>query len=379
MNKSLVKKMVLYGSLILSVTACGGSGGSSAATTTVPAVSITYQPSVFASLPASSTPGSLIQGQDGNFYFATTIPAAIYKMTPAGVVTPLYVFDTTVLDSLFSFIQGSDGNFYGTASDGGANNFGGIFKVTPAGVGAVLYSFVGFTPPGQLIQGSDGNLYGITGVSGSGATPDGSVYKLTTTGNLTVLYAPTSYAEAVHALVQGNDGNLYLTSNYLLKMTTAGVLTTLGSVPLANSPTTLLQATNGNFYSLASGGPNNYGTIVQISPSGTETVLYAFTEEGYCPADGVPGEVICLGPEPMQLVQGSDGNFYGTALWGASTANDLGTAGFIFQMTPTGVVTTLYAYDMNDFYADSLITGSNGNLYGMSSLGGQVNIFTIGL
>jgi uncharacterized repeat protein (TIGR03803 family) len=64
-------------------------------------------------------------------------------------------------------IQGSDGNFYGTTLNGGANDRGIVFKLTPAGLETVLYSFTGGPgdgdePQGGLVEGCDRRLYGTT-------------------------------------------------------------------------------------------------------------------------------------------------------------------------------------------------------------------------
>ncbi len=87
-------------------------------------------------------------------------------------------------------IQGSDGNFYGTTYFGGANGFGTVFKVTPSGTETVLYSFAGGSdgehPYAGVIQGSDGNFYGTTYQGGTGGY--GTVFKLTPSGTETVLY-----------------------------------------------------------------------------------------------------------------------------------------------------------------------------------------------
>src|SRR3954470_3496223 len=69
--------------------------------------------------------------------------------------------------SYAALVQGSDGDFYGTASEGGFNDFGTVFKVTSAGSLTVLYHFRlqpgnGVVPFGGLIQGGDGNFYGTT-------------------------------------------------------------------------------------------------------------------------------------------------------------------------------------------------------------------------
>lgn len=79
---------------------------------------------------------------------------------------------------------------------------------------------------------------------------------------------------------------------------------------MKNSPNyELIQGKDGNFYGTTSiGGTNDRGTIFKLTPEGIETVLYSFT--------GGPGD----GDQPKgNLVQGSDGNLYGTTFYGGAT------------------------------------------------------------
>ena len=64
----------------------------------------------------------------------------------------------------------------------------------------------------------------------------------------------------------------------------------------------LVQGTDGNFYgTTSSGGANNNGTVFKITPSGTVTILHNFAGP---PTDG--------NDPTAELIQASDGNFYGT-------------------------------------------------------------------
>src|SRR5205807_1108721 len=89
-----------------------------------------------------------------------------------------------------------------------------------------------------------------------------------------------------------------------------------GSLPFAG----LIQSTDGNLYGTTSqGGGSDLGTVFKISPNGVLTTLVQFSYAG------------TKGSQPeADLIEGSDGNFYGTTLQGG--ANDLGT---VFKMTPT--------------------------------------------
>jgi len=85
----------------------------------------------------------------------------------------------------------------------------------------------------------------------------------------------------------------------------------------------LLQASDGNFYGITTqNGSYGNGAIVRITPAGLETVVYSF-------GNGADGQ------NPLgSLIQGSDGNFYGTTNVGGAQH-----AGTVFKVTPTGVET----------------------------------------
>jgi uncharacterized repeat protein (TIGR03803 family) len=101
----------------------------------------------------------------------------------------------------------------------------------------------------------------------------------------------------------------------------------------------LIQATDGNFYGTTSaGGAPGYGTLYQITPSGTLTVLHAFTyNEGR--------------PMPEALVQATDGNLYGTVTCSpAIPPLSPGVPGIpafpgaVFKITMTGTVTFFHTF-----------------------------------
>jgi len=144
----------------------------------------------------------------------------------------------------------------------------------------------------------------------------------------------------------------------------------------ANPQSALIQATDGNFYgTAAAGGPNQgcgssfgCGTVYKITPTGTITSFYSFCSQPNC-ADG---------DFPVgALIQGTDGNFYGTTSSGGTSTNcDLG-CGTVFMLTPTGTLTTLYNFcsltnctDGSQPFAGSLVYGLDGNFYGTTSSGG---------
>jgi len=363
----------------------------------------------------------LVQGSDGNFYGTTGGGGAngygtVFKMTPAGALTTLVNFTddgatNKGAEPRAGLVLGSDGNFYGTTQGGGASGFGTVFKMTPAGALTTLVEFTGngatnagSGPTAGLVQSiDDGNFYGTT--SGGGANGDGTIFKMTPAGVLTTLvefiyYGPTNEdaspvagegASPVAGLVQGSDGNFYGTTESgggppvypnvdvgtIFKMTPAGVLTTLVEFTIdgatnkgANPRAGLVLGSDGNFYGTTTiGGANDFGTVFKMTPAGALTTLVEFTGNGATNAGRYPG---------AGLVQGSDGNFYGTTDMGG--ANDEGT---VFSITPAGVLTTLVSFtgngatDQGSSPQAGLVQGSNGNFYGTTTQGGADGAGTV--
>jgi uncharacterized repeat protein (TIGR03803 family) len=336
----------------------GGSSGSG----TVFQVSLSGSYTSLYSFGSSSGDGSrpyagLVQGSDGNFYGTTlyggthSSSGTVFRISSSGNYTNLYSFGSSPIDGRLpsgGLVQGSDGNFYGTTSSGGTgtNNIpevagGTVYRISPSGTYTSLYSFGsslvdGFAPSGGLVQGSDGNFYGTTGNGGTNiACGCGTVYRISPSGAHATLYSFNGYPSPdgyypKGSLVQGSDGNFYGTTGSggtngngtVFRISPSGSYTSLytfagspgdGSTPWAG----LVQGSDGNFYGTTyNGGPGSIGTVFRISPNGNETNLYSFT--GYVFDGRWPSAV---------LVQGSDGNFYGT-----TTAGGGGGSGTVFEM-----------------------------------------------
>jgi uncharacterized repeat protein (TIGR03803 family) len=128
----------------------------------------------------------------------------------------------------------------------------------------------------------------------------------------------------------------------------------------------LVQGTDGNLYGTTYVSTGSGGTIFKITTKGVLSTLYTF-----CP-DGEP----CLnGAQPEAgLVLATDGDFYGTTMNGG--ANNFGT---VFQVTSAGKLTTLHSFDSTDGASPEvgLIQATNGELFGTTSIGGSGDVGTI--
>ena len=311
--------------------------------------------------------------------------AATAISLPAQTFTPLLAFDFANGGAPEApLVQGTDGDLYGTTGYGGANTWGTVFKITPSGTLTSLYSFCSQTnctdgriPLAGLVQGTDGNFYGTTseGVE-QGCTiinGCGTVFKITPAGALTTLYSFSTGVQPRGALVQAPNGDFYGTTNStVFKITPSGTLTALYTFCSqmncldGSSPNGLILAASGDFYGTTeSGGANNFGTVFKLTPSGELTTLHSFCAQGAYPTCS-DGESPYAG-----LVQATNGDFYGTTGYGGTNG-----AGTVFEITPAGTLTTLYAFCSQSQCADgdnplaALIQTSNGDFYGTTSYGG---------
>jgi len=222
-------------------------------------------------------------------------------------VRTLYTFGFTAEDGSgpeAGVVLGSDGNLYGVTAGGGpnwvntGNNLGAgiFFKLTPAGAETVTWNFGagmdGQNPSGDLAVDAGGNFYGTT--TAGGLYGDGTVFKMTPTGQETVLWnfgSGTDGQQPFGSVVLGQDGNLYGTTTAggtyglgtVFRLTPAGVesvLWSFGATGDGQAPKNrLIQGSDGNLYGTTeSGGAFGYGTVYELTLAGAETVLYSFAD-----------------------------------------------------------------------------------------------------
>jgi uncharacterized repeat protein (TIGR03803 family) len=362
---------------------------------------------VFDATDGANPSDALIQGTDGMLYGTTNQGGSDGSCGPnaCGTVFQLFggirSFDVTNGGFPFAgLIQASDGNFYGTTEQDGAHGGGTVFKVTPKGKLTTLYDFCtqqncsdGANPFSGLVQGEDGNLYGTT-YEGGDVNCDypqgcGTVFKITRQGGLTTLHSfagPDGANPYYAALVQSTDGKFYGTTflggastvcslgcGTVFKIDAEGALTTLYSFCSQSACTDgenpgagLVQGTDADFYGTTlSGGDANCldgggcGTVFKITSAGRLTTLHEFRlTDGAFPYAG--------------LVQGTDGNFYGTTYEGGVYTCSTGICGTVFRMTPRGDLLTLHSFDLTDGAGPigGLMQATSGIFYGTTYDGG---------
>jgi uncharacterized repeat protein (TIGR03803 family) len=338
---------LVLGVFVVGLTACGGGGGGGASTP----ISPVHSASEVVLYSFGSTTQSFV---DGSF--------------PNG-----------------DLIQASDGNFYGTTSQGGANNHGTVFKLTPQGIETVLWSFGsmgdGSGPYGSLIADAQGNLYGMT--AGGGAYYSGTIFKIDSQGVESVLWSFGSMGDGsgpYGSLIADAQGNLYGMTYYggvygagtVFKLTlgstvSESVLWSFGGTGDGQNPQgSLMTDAQGNLYGMTVlGGANNAGTIFKLTLGNTvsESVLWSF---------GGSGD----GKYPYgNLIADAQGNLYGM-----TSAGGANTTGTIFKFDKLGVESVLWSFNLGgtgdaEFPNGSLLLHSDGNLYGMTNGGGAFGIY----
>ncbi len=347
----------------------------------------------------------LLQGIDGNLYGTTSDGGAssycgpggcgtVFKVTPRGALSTIYNFCSLPncadgSSPIGGLVQGTNGNFYGTTMGGGPNLGGTVFELTPDGKLTALYNFCsllncadGRWPTAGLVQSANANFYGTTQYGGNNTgcwSGCGTVFEITPAGKLTTLYSFCSMSYCSDGfwpnttLVWATDNNLYGTASEgggefsdagtIFRVTLPDTLTTIHHLRLKTDgaiPNSLIESTDGNLYGTTQTGMTNFtegGTVFRLSFDGEFTVLAKF-RLGLGISNPYAG-----------LVQASDANFYGTTVNGSVLDN-----GAIFQVTPSGELTTIYSFCSENCYGSfpnaSLTQGTNGTLYGTTRLGG---------
>jgi uncharacterized repeat protein (TIGR03803 family) len=295
----------------------------------------------------------------------------------------LYSMPSTLTSPASTLIQAWDGNLYGTVAGNIFTTFGGVFQLGLDGTASTLYSFSGGTdgamPMYGVIQGLDGNLYGVTyGNVLAGST--GTVFRVSPSDKSFVMLSTFTGVDGQFygsgGLVADARGNLYGTTLYsslyetddiheaVFQINSSGDFSTFTKLPSTSgsySTAPLIQGSDGNFYGTTQlDGASGIGTAIQITPTGTVNVLHNFAGTG---DGGQPGG---------GLVEGPDGYLYGTTNGDYALTTENGANGTFFQITPAGVLTTLHIFNgtTDGAYPNGIYLASDGNFYGTTMSGG---------
>ena len=278
------------------------------------------------------------------------------------------------VDAFGRLVQGNDGAFYGTTLAGGIYGTGTVYKVDVDGQFTVLHSFKapddGIRPYSGLVLADDGNFYGTTSEGGPCQKPcisGGTVFRMTPEGVITTLHTFED-DEQPYSLAAGSDGLLYGVTEYggslgdgsIYSIATDGTYRLLVSFDsttgIYNPEGRLVEGTDGNIYGTATSG-----AVFRMTPDGAITLLHSLNGT-------TEGSGLIAG-----LVQGNDGRFYGGTQYGG---HGYGT---LFAITADGDFTVLHAFNGGDGFGlkDALVQGSDGYLYGASRDGGYLGWGTL--
>jgi uncharacterized repeat protein (TIGR03803 family) len=341
----------------------------------------------------------VVMDASGNLYGTTIVGGTAYdgivfKLNPGGAETVLYTFRGGE-DGYYpsgDLLFDGEGNLYGVTQLGGAHDGGTIYKLTPGGEKTVLYNFCstggpnctdGLDPLGGLIADARGNLYGTA--NGGGAYGGGTAFKLRPNGKLTVLHNFKGGRDGfgpTRRLTMDSAGNLYGTTfvggsasscftyhgcGTLFKLSPSGSETilyafcTVGGQACedgANPESDLFLDHKGNLWGTAGeGGAYKSGVVYYVGPNGQETVVHSFNP------NGIDGALPAGG-----LVADNAGNLYGTTTAGGAHVQ----FGTVYKLDPPGNETILHSFDYTDGTGPQgkLLVDSAGNLYGITSYGG---------
>ncbi len=337
--------------------------------------------------------GGVAEDAQGNLYGATYTGAGaasyglVYKLTPAGQETVLHTFqDADGANPFGRPLLDAAGNLYGTTLYGGAYGYGGVYKISAAGAFTLLHSFNdsssdGAWPHGQVVIDAAGDLYGTT--FGGGLYGRGAVYEL-------ALNTDGSYTEKLLHSFNGSDGqspdgglapdaqgNLYGTTygggasgrGTVFKLDTSGNETVLYSFTGGNdggSPAAGLatDAQGDLFGTTHMGGTNDAGTVFELANNNgtyTATVLHSFSN-----TNGDGGY-----PQSRPLLDGN-GNVYVTTANGGASGY-----GTVFELAySNGGYSAIVLNSFSNSNGDGamplagLIMDSSGTLYGTTAYGG---------
>jgi uncharacterized repeat protein (TIGR03803 family) len=320
----------------------------------------------FTASPDGADPNPIIRDARGNLYGTTQYGGlascglgscgTVFKIDNTGNYTQLFAFDGggDGTNPVAGLVRDTAGNLYGTTEGNGfIDGDSVVFKIDPSGHETVLYVADGVPDAcclnSPLALDAQGNLYGMSPYAGE---PNcnlvreelgcGTLFKLTPTGGFTLLhrFTGTDGIQPQGGVVLDGKGNLYGAAEY-------------GGELSCNYP--------------GWGQPfgKGCGTIYKLDSAGNFSLLHTFTG----PVDG---------SDPLGLIIDSAGNLYGITSGGGDIVGEyIYGMGTVFKIDASGNFSVLFTFTpattLNNVYANRLLRGSNGNLYGLQQFNNCAN------
>jgi uncharacterized repeat protein (TIGR03803 family) len=305
------------------------------------------------------------------------------KWAHAQTLTVLYSFKNTPDGAApeAGLFRDRNGFLYGTTCCGGTADWGTVFKLESTGTESILVNFGAATeavsPEAELTMDKQGSLYGTTFFF-AGESGYGVVFRVEASGKFTLLHQFTGTPDGANPdsrLLIDKEGNLYGTTagggsanlGTVFKLSTSGKLTVLhsfsgadGELPMRSD---LIMDNHGNLYGTTwAGGHANQGTVFKLDARGNETVLHSFAgSDGAFPLAGV--------------VMDRHGHLYGTTSQGGSSG-----VGTVFELDAVGDETVLHSFGGStdgSYPIGTLAMDRKGNLYGTTLKGGSASGGTV--
>lgn len=348
---------------------------------------------VFGQEAYGSPSSTLIFDPAGNLYGVSA--GAVFELSPSGAGVQFQVLAFLPAGSIGGgrLLRDNAGNLYGGTWQGGLNGCGFVYRLSPTAqppwTSTILHQFAckeGAHASYGLISDASGNIYGVT--HDGGINDEGSAYELSPNSDgswtYTVLHefsTPEGNGPQT-ALIFDTQGNLFGGNEigvFELSPSSGGTWSEStaytfsgndGSNPLGD----LMFDSAGNLYGTNQAGGQYFGgTAFRLTPNGsdgwTSTVLHSFggsKADGYAPYSG--------------LVADAAGNLYGNTLAGGSSTEN----GIVYELSPgangTSTETILHRFGVTGSPKGTLPEGalvfdSAGNLYGTTTAGGDPSCY----
>jgi uncharacterized repeat protein (TIGR03803 family) len=317
----------------------------------------------------------------------------IFKLDPSGNETILHVFSPFTPgpegnSPEAGLFRDPAGNLYGTTSEGGTHSSGTVFKLDTANVLTTLYSFTGFADGGNPISrliSFNGQLYGTTNQGGAGSDQGcGVIFRISpTAGNLRVLYRFTGGTDGCHplGLTADSEGNLYgntsssqISTDFgtVFKLDTTGTLTVLytftGQADGSQPEGRVIRDVNGNIhgttYAGGSDGCNGgCGVVYRVGADGTES--------SHPLTGGIQGQ------NPIGGLLDMAGSLIGTTQRGGKPCGTEIGCGVLYEIDNAGHYEVLHRFvgvtirDGSEPAGDPIL-GLDGSIYGSTVAGGNL-------